>query len=39
MKFEEANKLKCACVYKLTYPDGKCYIGQTKCLGNRVRLY
>lgn len=39
MKFEEAKKLKCACVYKLTYPDGKCYIGQTKCLGNRVRLY
>lgn len=28
-----------ACVYKLTFPDGKCYIGQTRCLRDRVRLY
>lgn len=39
MKFEEAKKQKCACVYKLTYPDGKCYIGQTKCLCERIKLY
>ncbi len=32
MKFEESKDLQCACIYKLPYPDGKCYIGQTKCL-------
>lgn len=39
MKFEEAKDLQCACIYKLTYPDGKCYIGQTKCLRDRIKLY
>lgn len=39
MKFEEAKYLQCACIYKLTYPDGKCYIGQTKCLHDRMKLY
>ena len=28
-----------ACIYKLTFPDGKIYIGQTKDLKNRMRLY
>lgn len=39
MKFEEAKKMECACIYKLSYPNGKCYIGQTKCLRDRIRLY
>lgn len=39
MKFEEAKEFTCSCVYKLTYPDGKCYVGQTKNLCNRVKLY
>ena len=28
-----------ACIYKLTFPDGKYYVGQTKNLLNRVNLY
>lgn len=28
-----------ACVYKLIFPDGKNYVGQTKNLLNRVKLY
>ena len=39
MKIEEAKKRRCACIYKLTFPDGKGYVGQTKDLGNRIRLY
>lgn len=39
MQFEGAKDLRCACIYKLTYPDGKCYIVQTKCLHGRMKLY
>lgn len=39
MNLEEAKKLDCACIYRLCYPDGKSYIGQTKNLGDRIRLY
>lgn len=39
MNFKEAKKLRFACVYRLSYPDGKCYIGQTKCLRDRIKLY
>lgn len=39
MKFEEAKDLQCACIYKLIYPDVKCYIGQAKCLHDRMKLY
>ena len=28
-----------ACVYKLIFPDGKIYVGQTKNLLNRANLY
>ena len=28
-----------ACIYKLTFPDGKIYIGQTKDLKKRMKLY
>ena len=27
------------CVYRLVFPDGKCYVGKTKDLRERVRLY
>lgn len=39
MKIEEAKRRSCACIYRLTFPDGKGYVGQTKDLGNRIRLY
>ena len=38
MKLSEV-KDNSACIYKLTFPDGKCYVGQTKNLLNRVNLY
>ena len=28
-----------ACIYKLTFPDGKIYVGQTKDLKKRMQLY
>lgn len=39
MTVEEAKKKSIACVYKLNFPNGKSYIGKTKSLSNRVRLY
>lgn len=39
MKFDEVKKIKSACVYKLNFPDGKSYIGQTKNLRDRIDLY
>ena len=39
MKFEEAKRFKTACIYCLTYPDGKQYVGQTKNLCSRINLY
>lgn len=39
MKFEEAKKKSCACVYKFTFPDGKCYVGKSKNLAKRINLY
>lgn len=39
MKFSEAKKILSPCVYKLTFPDGKMYVGKTKCLKDRVHLY
>ena len=38
MKLSEV-KDNSACVYKLTFPDGKMYIGQTKDLKKRMQLY
>lgn len=39
MKFEEAKKKSCACIYRITSPEGKSYVGQTKNLGDRIGLY
>lgn len=39
MTFEEARKKSCACIYKFTFPDGKCYVGKSKNLAKRIRLY
>lgn len=38
MKLSEV-KDNSACIYKLTFPDGKSYVGQTKDLYGRVKLY
>lgn len=39
MNYEEAKTQKVACIYKLTFPNGKSYIGQTKNLKDRLKLY
>lgn len=38
MKLSEAKE-SCACIYRLSFPDGKIYVGQTKNFGERMRLY
>ena len=41
-KFSDINakiKYSFSCIYKLTSPSGKIYIGQTQCLYDRVRRY
>ena len=38
MKLSEVKE-NSACIYKLTFPDGKSYVGQTKDLCDRVKLY
>lgn len=39
MTTEEAKKKNELCVYRLTFPDGKSYIGKTKKLSKRISLY
>lgn len=39
MDLEEVKKNHVSCVYRITFPDGKYYVGQTKDLGDRVCLY
>lgn len=39
MTFIEAMSVKSACIYRFTFPDGKYYVGQTKNLSARIRLY
>jgi hypothetical protein len=39
MKFCEAKKIHCSCVYCLVFPNGKRYVGKTKDLGGRMSLY
>lgn len=39
MNLEEAKKKNVSCVYRLNFPNGKSYIGKTKDLSNRIRLY
>lgn len=38
MEFKNV-KSSVSCIYRITFPDGKCYVGQTKNLKDRVRLY
>lgn len=38
MKFKNV-KSSVSCIYRITFPDGKYYVGQTKNLAQRVRLY
>lgn len=39
MNLEEAKKLDYACVYCLVFPNGKKYVGKTKNLSDRLKLY
>ena len=39
MKFKEAKEFRCSCVYCLEFPNGKKYVGKTKCLRDRLKLY
>ena len=39
MKFKEIAKKNYACVYCITFKDGKQYVGQTKCMAKRAGLY
>lgn len=39
MKFEEAKKKSVSCIYRITFPDGKYYVGKTKDLSDRLKLY
>lgn len=38
MKFNDV-KSSIACIYRITFPDGKFYVGMTKNLKDRMRLY
>ena len=39
MKLEEIGKNNYACVYCITFKNGKQYVGQTKCMTKRAGLY
>lgn len=39
MNYSEAKNQKIACVYKLAFPNGKSYVGQTRNLRERLKLY
>lgn len=39
MKLDEAKKISDACIYRFVYPNGLSYVGQTKCLRDRLCLY
>lgn len=38
MKVSEIKE-HCSCVYKITFPDGKSYVGQTSDLADRMKVY
>lgn len=38
MSLEEVKSISISCIYRITFPNGKCYVGQTVDLGSRVRL-
>lgn len=39
MVLDEVKKMRVSCIYRITFPDGKYYVGKTKNLRERVRLY
>lgn len=39
MVLDEVKKMRVSCIYRITFPDGKCYVGETNNLRERVRLY
>lgn len=39
MTFNEAFKVRSACIYCLTFPNGKKYVGQTRNLSQRMKMY
>lgn len=39
MNFKEARKKSCACIYRILFSNGKSYIGKTKDLGSRMKIY
>lgn len=39
MRLDEVKKVTVSCIYRITFPDGKYYVGQTKNLRERVNLY
>lgn len=39
MDIIEAKKKSCSCIYRINFPNGKVYIGKTKDLGSRIKLY
>lgn len=39
MDLEEVKSKSVSCIYRITFPDGKYYVGHTKNLRERVQLY
>ena len=39
MNLEEAKSKSVSCIYRIKFPDGKYYVGQTQSLRSRIRLY
>ena len=39
MNLEEVKRVSASCIYRITFPDGKIYVGQTVDLRRRVHLY
>ena len=36
MNLEEVKRVSASCIYRITFPDGKIYVGQTVDLRRRV---
>lgn len=39
MVLDEVKKMRVSCIYRIGFPDGKYYVGKSKNLRERVRLY
>lgn len=39
MVLDEVRKMRVSCIYRIGFPDGKYYVGKSKNLRERVRLY